>query len=138
MSATTSFEMETSASQAVLAKSLTVTGEVYCNEPLTIEGEVHGSIDVTGQLLTIAPRANVRASVRAREIDVLGSLHGKVERAEKMYIRNGARVVADIHARVIVIEDGGFVRGKVDLLARVSFHLAHKRDYQLSKGGYAL
>jgi cytoskeletal protein CcmA (bactofilin family) len=56
MSATTSFEMETSTSQAVLAQSVTVTGEVYCNEPLTIEGEVHGSIDVTGHLLTIALR----------------------------------------------------------------------------------
>jgi cytoskeletal protein CcmA (bactofilin family) len=54
---------------------------------------------VTGHLLTIARRGNVRASVRAGEIDVLGSLHGKVEGAEKMYIRNGARVVADIQVR---------------------------------------
>ena len=115
MSVATSFGVETSTSPAVLAKSVTVTGEIYCNEPLTIEGEVEGSIDVTGHLLTIAPRGNVRASVRASEIDVLGSLHGKVEGAEKMYIRNGARVVADIHERGIVIEDGGFVRGKVDL-----------------------
>jgi cytoskeletal protein CcmA (bactofilin family) len=115
LSAATSFAMETPVAQAVLAKSVTVTGEVYCNEPLTIEGEVDGSIDVTGHLLTIAPPGNVRASVRASEIDVLGSLHGKVEGADKIYIRNGARVVGDIHARSLVIEDGGFVRGKVDL-----------------------
>jgi cytoskeletal protein CcmA (bactofilin family) len=115
MSAATSFGKETSASSAVLAKSVKVTGEVYCNEPLTIEGEVNGRIDVTGHLLTIAPCGNVRASVRAAEIDVLGSLQGNVEGAEKIYVRNGARFVGDIHAPGIVIEDGGLVCGKVDL-----------------------
>ena len=114
MSAATSFVVETSTSPAVLAKSVTVTGEIYCNEPLTIEGEVEGSIDVTGHLLTIGPRGNVRASVRASEINVLGSLQGNVDGTEKIYVRNGARVVGDIHARGIVIEDGGYIYGRVD------------------------
>jgi len=107
--------IEIPASQAVLANSVTVTGEIYCDEPLIIEGEVEGSIDVTGHLLTIAPDGNVRASVKAGRIDVLGSLQGSVEGAETIYIRNGARLVGDIHARGIVIEDGGFVRGNIDL-----------------------
>jgi cytoskeletal protein CcmA (bactofilin family) len=115
MSIAPSFGTETSASQVVLAKSVRVTGEIYCNEPLTIEGEVNGRIDVTGHLLTIAARGDVRASVRATEIDVLGSLQGNVEGAEKIYVRNGARFIGDIHARAIVIEDGGFVCGKVEL-----------------------
>jgi hypothetical protein len=76
------FGTQTSASPAVLAESVSVTGEIYCNEPL--EGEVNGSIDVTGHLLTIAPPGNVCASVRAGEIDVLGSLRGNVERTEKI------------------------------------------------------
>jgi cytoskeletal protein CcmA (bactofilin family) len=114
MSAAT-FGTDASASPAILAESVSVTGEIYCNESLTIEGEVNGSIDVTGHLLTIAPPGNVRASVRAGEIDVLGSLQGHVEGTEKIYVRNGARFVGDIHARGIVIEDGGFVCGKVEL-----------------------
>jgi cytoskeletal protein CcmA (bactofilin family) len=109
------------ASQAVLAKSITVTGDIWCNEPLMIEGEVHGSIDVTGHLLTIAPSGNVRASVKAEEIEVIGSLQGNVEGTEKIYIRNGARFTGTIHARSIVIEDGGFVRGKVDLSRQGTF-----------------
>ncbi len=108
-------DVETPASQAVLAKDITVLGEIHSSEPLTIEGEVEGSIDVTGQLLTIAPNGNVLASVKAREIDVIGSLQGNVESADKIYIRNGAQCVGDIHALGIVIEDGGFVLGRVDL-----------------------
>jgi cytoskeletal protein CcmA (bactofilin family) len=115
MAAAASFRTETSSSQAVLGKDVTVTGEIRSHEPLIIEGEVEGTIDVAGHLLTIAPNGKVRASVKAKEIDVLGSLQGNVEGADKIYIRNGARFVGDIHARGIVIEDGGFIRGKVDL-----------------------
>jgi cytoskeletal protein CcmA (bactofilin family) len=115
MSVPTSFRTEISTFQAVLANVVTVMGEILSNEPLTIEGEVEGAIDVAGHLLTIAPNGNVRASVKAREIDVLGSLQGNVDGADKIYIRNGARFVGDIRARAIVIEDGGFIRGKVDL-----------------------
>ena len=57
----------------------------------------------------------MRASIKAKEIDVLGSLQGNIEGADKVYIRTGAKFVGDIHARGIVIEDGGFIRGKVDL-----------------------
>jgi cytoskeletal protein CcmA (bactofilin family) len=105
----------TSTSPAVLGRSVTVTGEIRSHEPLTIEGEVQGTIDVAGHLLTIAANGNVRASIKAKEIDVHGSLQGNVEGADKIYIRSGAQFIGDIHARGIVIEDGGFIRGKVDL-----------------------
>jgi cytoskeletal protein CcmA (bactofilin family) len=113
--AAASFGTETFKSHAVLGKDVTVIGEIRSREPLTIEGEVEGTIDVAGHLLTIAPNGKVRASVEAKEIDVLGSLQGNVEGANKIYIRNGARFVGDIHALGIVIEDGGFISGKVDL-----------------------
>lgn len=115
MAAAASLSTETSASPAVLGKDVKVTGEIHSHEPLMIEGDVEGTIDVAGHLLTVAPNGNVRASVKAKEIDVLGSLQGNVEGADKIYIREGARFIGDIHARGIVIEDGGFIRGKVDL-----------------------
>jgi len=115
MAAAASFRTEPSSSPAVLGKDVTVTGEIRSHEPLIIEGEVEGTIDVAGHLLTIAPNGKVRASIKAKEIDVLGSLQGNVEGADKIYIRSGARFMGDIHSRAIVIEDGGFIRGKVDL-----------------------
>jgi len=115
MALVASSQNETSSSPAVLGREVTVTGEIHSKEPLTIEGVVEGTIDAAGHTLTIAPKGNVRASVKAKEIDVLGSLHGNVDGADKIYIRHGARFEGDIHARGIVIEDGGFIRGKVDL-----------------------
>lgn len=115
MAAAPSFRTDTMTSPAVLGKEVTILGEIRSREPLIIEGQVEGTIDVTGHLLTIAPNGNVRASVKAREIEVRGSLEGDIDGADKIYIRAGARVIGDIQAHGLVIEDGGFVRGKVDL-----------------------
>jgi cytoskeletal protein CcmA (bactofilin family) len=106
---------ETSTAYAVLGPEVAVTGEIRSREPLTIEGDVEGTIDVSGHRLTVAVSGNVRASVKAKEIDVHGSLQGNVEGADIIYIRAGARFLGDIQAHGIVIEDGGFIRGNVDL-----------------------
>jgi cytoskeletal protein CcmA (bactofilin family) len=106
---------EATPTHAVLGREVAVTGEIRSHEPLTIHGEVEGTIDVSGHLLTIAPSGNVRANVKAKEIDVLGSLEGNIDQADIIYIRVGARFTGDISAQRIVIEDGGFIRGNVDL-----------------------
>ncbi len=134
MSAAALFGTETFTSEVVLGKDITVTGEIRSREPLTIEGEVEGTIDVAGHLLTIALSGNVRASIKAKQIDVLGSLQGNVEGADKIYIRNGARFVGDIQALGIVIEDGGSICGKVELLRQSDV----SQDKRLSKAaGYS-
>jgi cytoskeletal protein CcmA (bactofilin family) len=40
--------------------------------------------------------------------------------ADKIYIRNGAQFVGDIQALGIVIEDGGFLCGRLELLRQSS------------------
>ena len=100
---------------AVLGRQVAITGEIRSREPLTIQGELEGTIDVSGHRLTVAAGGNVRASVKAKEIDVHGSLQGNVEGADIIYIRAGARFLGDIRAHGLVIEDGGFIRGNVDL-----------------------
>jgi cytoskeletal protein CcmA (bactofilin family) len=115
MAAAATFRNESITSPAVLGKDVTILGEIRSHEPLIIEGEVQGTVDVAGHLLTIASNGTVRASIKAKEIEVQGSLEGDIEGADKIYIRNGARVVGDIRAHGLVIEDGGFIKGKVDL-----------------------
>ena len=104
-----------SPAQAILGREVTVKGEIRSREPLTIEGDVEGSIEAPGHRVTIAPNGNVRANVKAQEIDSQGSLEGNVDEVDTIYIRAGARFLGDVHARSIVIEDGGFIRGKVEL-----------------------
>ncbi len=115
MLATLSAGIESRAGKSVLGQSLVVIGQIHSREDLTIEGEVEGTIDMLEHQLTIAAKGNVRADVKAREVEVFGSIQGKVEALDRVCIRNGARVVGDIHSTRIVIEDGAYIKAGVDL-----------------------
>jgi cytoskeletal protein CcmA (bactofilin family) len=58
----------------------------------------------------------VRASVKAREVIVLGTLHGNVETGDRIDIRKEAKLVGDIKTARIVIEDGAYFKGNVDIM----------------------
>ena len=115
MSAATSFARELPVAKAVLGKNVIVEGHIRSQEDLTIEGEVEGTIDMIEHRLTIATNGKVRANVKAREIEVLGSIQGKIEAVEKVYIRKSAQLVGDIRSAAIIIEDGGYIKGSIEL-----------------------
>lgn len=112
--ATPSFGLDRSA-QAVLGKTVVIKGEIRSGEPVVIEGEVEGSIEMAEHRLTVAKSGKVRANVKAREIDVIGSMNGQAEAVENILIRAGAQVIGDIRSAGIVIEDGGYIKGNIDL-----------------------
>ena len=122
MAAAPSFGMESSASKASLGKSVVVKGHLLSGEDLTIDGEIEGTIDMIEHRLTIAANGNVRANVKARDIEVHGYIEGKLEAVNKVYIRRGGKFVGDIHSAGIVIDEGGRIKGSIDL----SRHSAHR------------
>lgn len=101
--------------QAVLGKSVMVKGQIFSREDLTIDGEVEGTVELQENRLTIGPNGRVQASVKAREIVVLGTVHGNVEAAEKVDIRKEAKLVGDIKTQRIAVEDGAFFKGSIDI-----------------------
>src|SRR5580692_2611915 len=109
MSAATSFARELPVAKAMLGKNVVVEGHIRSQEDLIIEGEVEGTIDMTDHRLTIATNGKVRANVKVREIEVLGSIEGKIEAAGKVYIHKSAQLIGDIRSASIIIEDGGYI-----------------------------
>lgn len=100
---------------AVLGKSVMVKGQIYSREDLTIDGEVEGTVECQEHRLTVGANGKVTASVKAREIVVLGTIHGNVETADKLEIRKDAKLVGDIKTARIVIEDGAYFKGNIDI-----------------------
>ena len=115
MSAAPSFGIELSAAKAGLGKSVVVKGHLLSGEDLAIDGEVEGTIEVLEHRLTIAATGRVRAGVNARDIEIWGCIEGQLEAANQVHIRKGARFVGEIHAAGLVIEEGGYIRGSIDL-----------------------
>src|SRR6266849_2884364 len=114
MSAAPSFGIKSDA-KAGLGKSVVVKGHLLSGEDLAIDGEVEGTIEVLEHCLTIAASGRVRADVNARDIEIWGCLEGKLEAVNQVHIHKGARFVGEIHAAGLVIEEGGYIKGSIDL-----------------------
>lgn len=101
---------------AVIGKSVSIKGEIHSREDLTIDGEVDGIVELHENRLTVGPNGKVQASVKAREIVVLGTVLGNVEVTDKIEIRKDAKLVGDIRTARIVIEDGAYFKGSTDIV----------------------
>ena len=101
---------------AVLGKSVIVKGQIFSREDLTIDGEVEGTVELQEHRLTVGPNGKVNAAIHAREIVVLGTIHGNVEASDKIDIRKEAKLVGDIRTARIVIEDGAYFKGNIDIV----------------------
>src|SRR5262249_27470110 len=88
---------------------------IFSREDLTIDGEIEGSVELQEHRLTVGPHGKLQAGVKAREIVVLGAIHGNVEASDKIDIRKDAKLVGDIKTARIVIEDGAYFKGSIDI-----------------------
>jgi cytoskeletal protein CcmA (bactofilin family) len=119
-SPTRTIDLETSTSrgpagQAVLGKNVTVKGQIFSREDLTIDGEVEGTVECQEHRLTIGPNARVQAGLKAREIVVQGNIQGNIEATDKVDIKKEAKLVGDIKTARITIEDGAYFKGSIDI-----------------------
>lgn len=100
---------------ATIGKSVRIVGQIFAKEDLYVDGDVEGSIDSPDNKITIGPNGRVRASVKAREVVILGSVQGNVETSDKVDIRKDAKLVGDITTARISIEDGALFKGSIDI-----------------------
>ncbi len=117
-SPTRTFEPETTPNRsgsAALGKNVTVKGQIFAREDLTIDGEVEGTVECQEHRLTIGPNARVQAGLKAREIIIHGSIQGNVDASDKIDIKKEAKLVGDIKTSRIVIEDGAYFKGSIDI-----------------------
>ena len=109
-------ESDAARGSATIGKSVTIKGQISSREDLVVDGDVEGSIELQEHKLTVGPNGKVNAGVKAREIVVLGTIHGNVEALDRIDIRKDAKLVGDIQTARIVIEDGAYFKGSIDIV----------------------
>lgn len=103
---------------AVIGKGMVIKGEIRSGENMHIAGEVDGSLYLAGYDLTITAEAKVRADVTAREVDIAGSIQGDVDATRKITVRKGGKLIGDLRTPGIVIEDGAYFKGSIEIVTR--------------------
>jgi len=110
------FEPENRGGAATIGKAVKVAGNIYSREDLYVDGDLEGTVEALEHKLTIGPNGTVKATIKAREVVVLGAIHGNVEGAEKIEIRKDAKLTGDIRTARIIIEDGAYFKGSIDIV----------------------
>jgi len=98
-----------------IGRSVTIKGEIRSGEDLLIDGQMEGRLDLGQNRLVVGPNGQVRASIVAREVDVQGVVNGNVEASERIILRKDAKLVGDLKMTSVVIEDGAYFKGSIDI-----------------------
>ena len=110
------FEPENRVSAATVGKAVKIVGQIYSKEDLYVDGEIEGTVEALEHKLTIGPHGTVHAGIKAREVVALGNITGNVEASEKIEIHKEAKLVGDIRTARIIIEDGAYFKGSIDIV----------------------
>ena len=109
--------MSTASSEfAHIGKSVRIKGDLSGSEDLYIDGQVDGTIQLSGNSLTIGPNGRVHASVSAKNVIVGGTIEGNIQAGERTELRKTAVVNGDVQSKRIAIEEGAFFNGKLEIV----------------------
>jgi cytoskeletal protein CcmA (bactofilin family) len=98
----------------VIGESLRIEGTLTSNEEIVVNGELSGQLQMNHRL-TIGAKGKVDAGVHAKEVIIAGSVKGNVDASERITLRAGANLVGDVKTAGIVIEDGAYFKGGIDI-----------------------
>jgi cytoskeletal protein CcmA (bactofilin family) len=103
--------------QATIGRSLVIKGEISGGESLYIDGRVEGTINIPENRVTIGRNGTVAADVNAREVVIMGKVHGNVICGDRLDIRSDGSVTGDVVTQRISVEDGAILKGSVQVQA---------------------
>ncbi|MFZ0968651.1 MAG: polymer-forming cytoskeletal protein [Candidatus Acidiferrales bacterium] len=111
----TSYPATSSGATARLGQSLHFKGEISGNEDLHLDGSVEGLIHLEDRKLVIGASAKVTADVIAREVVVYGNVKGNLQARDRIEIKKDGSVVGDLTTARIMIEDGAYFKGSIEI-----------------------
>lgn len=97
-----------------IGRAVTIRGRLSSREDILVEGQIEGDLHLPGYRLTIGTGALLQGDVTAAEAVVLGSVEGNVDARRSIELREGARMLGDLRTPSLAVEDGAFVRGRVE------------------------
>jgi cytoskeletal protein CcmA (bactofilin family) len=94
----------------IIGKGSKLTGNLFVDGGLRIDGEVEGKIESNG-LVSIGISGIAKADIKAEECLISGKVAGNIEVNEGLEMEKTASLTGDIKARVIRVHTGAVFNG---------------------------
>jgi cytoskeletal protein CcmA (bactofilin family) len=98
-----------------IGKSVQIKGELTGSEDLYLDGSIEGTVDLRDHSLIIGPNGKIKASISARDLVVHGRVEGNITATGRVELRKSCTLIGDVSTQRIVIEDGAFFKGAIDI-----------------------
>lgn len=97
--------------ETVIGESVKVKGDFYAQGNIVIDGMLSGSVKTAGDLF-IGNKANVVASVEAKNAHIEGVVAGNVKVKELLEIGASAKINGDVQAGALTVAKGAILNGQ--------------------------
>jgi cytoskeletal protein CcmA (bactofilin family) len=94
----------------------TLKGELEFSNSFRIDGRIEGTVRSRSELV-IGEDGSVEGEIDVARCLVGGKIKGTVRASEKIVLHASAKIWGEIHAPAIVMEDGAFLEGRVNMEA---------------------
>jgi len=101
-------------SQCIIGKNIQIRGKLAGSEDLVVEGRIEGTVALKNHL-TIEQTGVVDADVEVKDLTVHGEMRGDISADGTVSVSNAAKVVGNIRAPRIILEDGARFKGSIEM-----------------------
>jgi cytoskeletal protein CcmA (bactofilin family) len=98
----------------LIGSKITIRGQVSGHQDLIVEGRIEGRVSLENRL-TVEESGSVEADLEVVDAAFKGEVRGDVVASRSAVLHPTARVVGNIRAPKLVIEDGARFSGSVDM-----------------------
>ena len=96
---------------SILSNGLKFEGKLTSEGNVRIDGDFTGDIIINGNL-TLGDKSIVKGNIKATNITISGKVDGIVEASEKIVLESTSRLIGDLTARILVVNEGSIFDGK--------------------------
>ena len=108
-------ESRNDAKMAYITPDCKITGTIKFNGPMRIDGKVDGKIITDNGELVIGETCTVKATINTKSAIIEGRVDGKITASDKVVLKQKARLIGDLQAKTLVVEEGVVFFGRCNV-----------------------
>lgn len=111
-------EAKNEMSEKILEVAASMQGSLVFKDPvnLRINGSFEGTLNTRGTLI-IGENAEVKADIVGEVIRISGEVIGDIKAEAQLEVTASGRLVGDVIAPSLVVEEGAVIQGKLDMIS---------------------
>ncbi len=109
--------MEQLKERTIIGPSISIKGEITGEDDLTVQGQVEGTIDLKKNNITVDKSGSIKGDIYGKSITIEGEVEGNLFGEKRIVLQPSGRVLGDMRAPAINLEEGAKFKGNIDMEA---------------------